>query len=40
MVFSGRVNNENYPNSEIAKINIWKGIVSDNVPNFRYFLML
>lgn len=40
MVFSGRENNENYSNSMTAKINTWKSIVSDNVPNFRYFLLL
>lgn len=40
MVFSDKVNNENYPNSKIAKVSIWKGIIPDNVFNFRYFLML
>lgn len=39
MVFSGKINNENYPNPKIAKINLWKGILSDNVPNSRCFLM-
>lgn len=40
MVFNGKVYNKNSPNSKTAKINIWKGILSDNVPNFRYFLKL